>query len=297
MDPLLVLLIAIAALAVIIAVVAAAVARRASLAARLVNLPDLAGRIDRVQSELRGLSELFLVPRTRGVVGETMLEELLSSWLPKGSFSMQHGFANGTRVDAVIRLGNRLVPVDSKFPLESFSRMVSAEGAPAEEAQPGAVDSTPTAGGPLPADVRRAFIRHASDIAERYIRPDEGTLGFALMYIPSERIYVELFVDRPGELYAEAVKRNVVPVSPGTLFLYLQTVAYGLRGLALPEQTTRLLRAVDALRTELAGFSKSFAVAGTHLRNLGRAYDEAASRLGRLEILSERLTAGERDDG
>lgn len=228
----------------------------------------------RLEQELRSLSELFLVPRTRGAVGETLLAELLGSWLPRKSFELQYGFRNGARVDAVIRLGSKLVPVDSKFPLEAASRFLSAH---------------PAADTPLPADVRRAFTKHITDIADRYVRPDEGTMAFALMYIPAERIYYAFFVERQEELFAEALRHNVVPVSPGTLFAYLQTVAYGLRGLALPENIRRLMGELARLRNDLASFRKNFDVAQTHLRNLSRAFDEAGTRLARLELLADRV--------
>ena len=229
----------------------------------------------RLEDQLRSLSDLFLVPQTRGAVGETILAELLGSWLPRKSYELQYGFRTGARVDAVVRLGSKLVPIDSKFPLEAASRFFAGN---------------PTTQTPLPADVRKTFLKHITDIAERYIRPDEKTMAFALMYIPAERVYYSIFVERPDELLAEALKRNVVPVSPGTLFVYLQTVAYGLRGLALPENVEALAGELARLRSDLAAFRKAFDVANTHLRNLSRTFDEAGNRLGRIELQTERIT-------
>ena len=270
-------------LAVIAAFVALAIALAALLFARR-RRPDPVDSVieatDRLEDKLRSLSELFLVPQTRGAVGETVLAELLASWLPRGSFELQYGFRTGARVDAVIRLGSKLVPIDSKFPLEAASRFFAGN---------------PQAGTPLPGDVRKAFLKHISDIAERYIRPDENTMAFALMYIPAERVYYSIFVERPDELMKEALRRNVVPVSPGTLFVYLQTVSYGLRGLALPENLKTLVGELERLRTDLAAFRKSFDTAGTHLRNLSRAFDDASSRLGRIELLSDRLGQQDRE--
>jgi DNA recombination protein RmuC len=165
--------------------------------------------------------------------------------------------------------------VDSKFPLESIQRHF---------AQSTARD--------VPADVRTAFRRHVADIEAKYINPSEGTLGFALMYIPSERVYVELFASRNDELMRAALDHNVVPVSPATLFVYLQTVAYGLRGLAISDDTRRLLDHLRELESELTAFSKSFELAGGHLRNLSRAFDDAGSRLGRVQLRAERLGEG-----
>jgi len=229
----------------------------------------------RLEAQLRSISELFIVPRTRGAVGETVLAELLGSWLPRKSYELQYGFRTGARVDAIVRLGSRLVPIDSKFPLEAASRFFA---------------SNPTKETPLPGDVRKAFLKHITDIAERYIRPDEDTMAFALMYIPAERVYYSIFVERPDELLAEALRRNVVPVSPGTLFVYLQTVAYGLRGLALPENIQSLVDQLDRLRSDLAAFRKTFDVANSHLRNLSKTFDDAGNRLGRIELLTDQIT-------
>jgi DNA recombination protein RmuC len=270
---------AIAAVAIVVALIAIIVASRRREGSP--DVPALIQQIDSVRSELRDLSDLFLVPRTRGAVGETILSELLASWLPPGAFELQYGFPNGARVDAVVRLGSRLVPVDSKFPLEAVRRH-------------GRTDARAEA--PLPADLRKALRRHVTDIAERYISPADGTMSFALMYIPSERVYVDLFASGVEEPMRIALEHNVVPVSPATLFLYVQTVAYGLRGLAIPRETQRLIDSLAALRSDLSAFSKSFELAGTHLRNLGRAFDEAGAKLNRVELRADRLHEGRTDE-
>lgn len=235
----------------------------------------------RLEDRVRALSEIFLVPRTRGAVGETVLAEMLASWLPRKSYELQYRFRSGARVDAVVRLGQRLVPIDSKFPLEAAGRFFASNPAPETG---------------LPGDVRKAFGKHIADIAERYIRPDEGTMAFALMYIPAEPVYYSVFVERPDELLADALRQNVVPVSPGTLFVYLQTVAYGLRGLALPENLKALSGELARLRSDLAAFRKTFDVANTHLRNLSRTFDDAGGRLGRIELLTERIAEQDRGE-
>ena len=279
MNPVVYASVALALVAVVVAIVAVVVATRRS--SSTTEAPAILQQIDTVRGELRELSDLFLVPQRRGAVGETLLAELLASWLPEGAYELQHGFSNGARVDAVVRLGAKLVPVDSKFPLEAMRR-----ASPADEGQPSEV----------PADVRRALMKHIADIASRYINPAEGTMSFALMYIPSERVYVELFASGADALMRQALERNVVPVSPATLFLYLQTVAYGLRGLSIPERTQRLLESLAALRTDLDAFSRSFEIAGGHLRNLTRAFDEAGGKLERVARRVERLDE-DRADG
>ncbi|TVQ22831.1 MAG: DNA recombination protein RmuC [Spirochaetaceae bacterium] len=233
-------------------------------------------QIETVRSEIQRLNELFVVPQTRGAIGETLLGELLAAWLPPKGFELQYGFATGTRVDAIVRLGDRIVPIDSKFPLEAYQRYRAA-----------GVEAT---NGPLPADLRRAVGRHIDDIADRYIHPELGTLSFALMYIPSDRVYTDLFAARASDLLSDALRRSVVPVGPSTLFLYLQTVAYGLRGLAIPADAQRLVEQLDRLHTELDRLAKQFRVAGGHLRNLTKAFDESSVALDRALLRSERLT-------
>lgn len=274
MSPGTILAVIAAAAAIIVALIALLLARRRA-ADPLTPVIEATGRLE---ERLRSISELFLVPRTRGAVGETILADLLRSWLPPKSFELQHTFANGARVDAVIRLGRKLVPVDSKFPVEAAARFF---------------ETGPDPSTPLPGEVKRAFLKHINDISERYIRPEENTMAFALMYVPAERVYYSIFAERPDELLRIALEKNVVPVSPATIFLYLQTVAYGLRGLALPENVEALAAELNRLRTDLNAFRKTFDTATTHLRNLTRTFEDAGTRLGRVEDLAERMARRE----
>src|SRR5207247_780003 len=156
------------------------------------------------------VQQLLQVPRLRGTIGEVWLEELLRQILP-GHYEMQYQFRSGERVDAVLRLGERLVPVDAKFPLEACQRMLATSG-PEQERE------------------RRAFARSLKDrideIADKYIRPDEGTYEFALMYIPAESVYYEAVMGRSvdpddgGGVLGHAMQRGggsrPRPAGPGT---------------------------------------------------------------------------------
>lgn len=253
---------------------------------------DEAGVLSRLEDVSRSLSELeqvFSVPQSRGAVGETLLSRLLEDWLPKGTFELQYSFREGTRVDAVVKLGRYMVPVDAKFPFEAAKRAMEKEadargsrGTAGSRRGGGARGGTSRATGGGGGELRTAFMRHVNDIAERYIRPDEGTLGFALMYIPSERVYQFVFVDQGDDLLGEAMGRGVVPVSPSTLFLYLQTVAYGLRGFAISKDARTLLSRFTAARTEGTELAKALSVAQTHLKNLHKALSEVDDRVDRL---------------
>src|ERR671934_3094433 len=149
--------------------------------------------------DLGQLQQILRPPKARGGFGELLLENLLRDRLPPTAYALQYGFAGGERVDAVIRV-DRLVPIDSKFPLDNFERMVNADN-DIERQQ-----------------FEKLFARdvkaHVDAIASKYIRPDEGTYDFAFMYLPSEAIYYELACGKTGALLAYAHEKSVIPVSP-----------------------------------------------------------------------------------
>src|SRR6266576_1807363 len=149
-------------------------------------------------------------------LGELLLGNLLRDRLPPEAYSLQYGFKSGERVDAVIRV-DRLAPIDAKFPLDNFERLVDAQESSERELH------------------EKAFARdvkgHVDAISSKYIRPDEGTDDFAFMYLPSEAIYYELVCGKTGALLSYAHEKRVLPVSPTTLRAYLQVVLLGLKGL------------------------------------------------------------------
>lgn len=244
---------------------------------RLSALEDIRGGLDE-------LSKIFLVPYARGGLAEDLLENLLKNWLPKGTYQMQYGFRSGERVDAVVRLGAYLVAIDSKFPLEAIRRSIEASEGPGAEEPPGGRFS-------LTGEARRSYLKHIKDVASKYIRPDEGTLSFALLYIPSEMVYYHGFVESGSDLLEAALNLRVIPVSPSSLFLYLQTVAYGLKGFAFQEKAAELARFVYQLKTDYQNLARSLGVAGTHLKNLDRAFDDAMGKLDGLESSIDKLDA------
>jgi len=241
---------------------------------------ELQGRLnelERISRHLEELRTLFILPRTRGDVGETLLSGLLENWLPKENFSLQYSFSTGSRADAVIHMGKYMVAVDAKFPLQSVKEAllpdISGDSNPVPE---------------IPAQTRRTFIQHAKEIAAKYIRPEEGTLQFALMYIPAESLYYRCFVEE-SSLTAAVMEYKVVPVSPSTLFLYIQTVAYGLRGFRFSQKAEQMIAHLFELQTELRSFEKNLGTTATHLKNLTNAFDSLTGSYRKIDTLMQRI--------
>jgi DNA recombination protein RmuC len=237
------------------------------------KIQELAGGMTR-------LEDLLKPPKIRGGLGETFLEQALADVLPPGSWEMRHAFPDGTIVDAAIRVGDFLVPVDSKFPLENFRRSKEA---------PDEVDRK-RARRDFAADVRR----HVEAIATKYIRPGDGTYPFAFMYVPSEAVYCEIVFDEEGVSIADwaATERRVIAVSPRLLHVYLATVCTGLHGMAVEERAKEILEDLSDLRREWNLVEDPFRTLGSHLRNSQKQYD-AASRAfdrfgGKLDTVAER---------
>lgn len=242
---------------------------------RLGKLDEATRRMLDLGQEIAGLQQILRPPQLRGALGETMLEQLLAQILPKEHYRMQYTFKNRERVDAVIRIGDRLVPVDAKFPLEGFRRMLDETD---EAKRQGA---------------KRSFARdvkaRVDEIASKYILPDEGTFDFALMYIPAENVYYEVIIkDESGDsLAAYALKRKVIPVSPCSFYAYLQAIVLGLKGLQIERNAQEILGLLGRLTGDLQKFREHFEVVGKHLTNAKNRYDEAASVLAKFEAKLE----------
>jgi len=234
-----------------------------------------------VGKDIAQLQEILRAPKLRGSFGELFLGDLLAQILPPKSFTLQYPFKSGDIVDAVVKLG-RLVPVDAKFPLENFKRLVEQQD-PAEKT-----------------NARRKFVtdvkRHIDAIAEKYLRPDEGTYDFALMYIPAENVYYETIIKDDNvavedeSLMAYAFKRRVVPVSPNSFYAYLHTIALGLRGLEVEKNARLILDQLARLRGDFHRFKEDFTLVGKHLNNTRQKYEDADRRLNRFE--DKLLTTG-----
>jgi DNA recombination protein RmuC len=248
------------------------------------NVQSHLGKVEVVTKEvlekarnISSLEDLLRAPKFRGGLGEFFLGDLLGQILPPAYYLLQHRFKSGEKVDAAIKLGNNLVPVDAKFPLENFKKYVQEEAAKEKEA------------------LRKKFVadvnKHVDDIASKYILPDEGTYNFALMYIPAENIYYETIIkdEAFGEeksIFSYALQRRVIPVSPNSFYAYLQVIVLGLKGMQIEKSAQAIFQTLAQLRGDLSRFRNDFQTMGTHLANAKTRFDEAEKRL---EKFTDRL--------
>jgi DNA recombination protein RmuC len=237
---------------------------------QLGQLRETNRQIYEIGKDISSLQELLRVPKFRGSMGETLLENLLAQVLPKEHYSMQHRFQSGDAVDAVVRLGQRLVPVDAKFSLENFQKMLDTQDEHAKDSY------------------RKKFVQdvknRVEEIAAKYILPAENTFDFALMYIPAENVYYEVIIKE--ELFSYSMSKKVIPVSPNTFYAYLEVICLGLKGLKVEENAKAILKDLSALIIELNKFKEDFEIIGTHLFNASSKYADSQKKL---EKLSDRL--------
>ncbi|MBI2083391.1 MAG: DNA recombination protein RmuC [Deltaproteobacteria bacterium] len=238
---------------------------------RLGKLEVATEQIHAVGRDIATLQESLRSPKFRGGFGEFTLETILSQILPGEFFTLQYRYKSGEIVDAVIQTKEGLIPVDSKFPLPNFKRIIEA---PTDEEKKSA---------------RKDFVRdvrkHVDDIV-KYIRPEEGTLPFALMYIPAENVYYETIIkeDEVGSEFLDyAQKKRVFPVSPNSFYAYLQTIAIGLRGMKIEEWAKTIDANLQSLKQDLGRFVEEFSQVGGHLKNLRLKYESAEKRLERFQ--------------
>jgi len=231
---------------------------------------DLSKATQTLQSVLGGA-------KTRGTLGEITLERILDDALPKSSYDLQYQFAStGAIVDAVVRSSERLLCIDSKFPLEAYRRVLETGD-----------------------DARREFCsavrKHADSIAEKYILPGEHTFDYALMFVPSEGVYYELLMSadaKYGPLDEYCRAKRVFPVSPNTFYACLSAVAISLRGQKLEESARHIFAGLEGLKKQLDSFGTVYEKLGTHLRHAQQSYEDADSKLTRAQNSLEQLSEG-----
>lgn len=238
------------------------------------RLTEASRHMEEVGKDIASLSDILRAPKLRGGIGELLLGDLLSQILSPEHYKLQHSFSSGNRVDAVIILKVGMVPIDAKFPLESFQRMITSSEDEDQKKH------------------KREFTRvvkgHIDSIAQKYILPDEGTFDFALMYIPAENVYYETIIKDEGlgeerSLLSYALEKRVIPVSPNSFYAYLQAIALGLKGLQIEKKAQEIMGYLARIEGDFDRFKSEYSTLGGHIERARKKYDDASKSLGRFE--------------
>jgi DNA recombination protein RmuC len=240
---------------------------------QVVNLAD----------QLRGIEDILKNPKQRGILGEYFLEETLKNVLPANSYQMQYKFLNGEIVDAVVFVKDKIIPIDSKFSLENYERLINEK------------DSS------VRADLEEQFkvdLKKRIDETAKYVRPEENTMDFAFMFVPSEAIYYDILVNNGGAVklatrdlidYAFK-KKKVIIVSPTSFLAYLQTVLQGLRALQIEESAKEIRQRVEELGKHLTSYEEYMKKLGGHLGTSVNMYNQAYKEFGKVDKDVLRIT-------
>lgn len=226
----------------------------------LTKLKSATENILEVGKNIQSLQDILKPPKLRGVLGELMLEQVLAQVLPSQTYKMFHKFQNGDIVDAVVKLkDSQILCIDAKFPLDSIKEHITNNVQNLES---------------LPSQFVRDVKKHIDSISTKYILPNEGTLDFALMYIPAESIYYEIIL-RDDKITTYAKEKHVFPVSPLSLYSYLSTILIGLKGMDIEKNAKQILGQIGNIRIGVENFLGEFEKIGTHINNAKSKYDSS----------------------
>ena len=248
---------------------------------QLGNLGKTVQNMEDIGKNISNLQDILQAPKLRGNLGEFFLADLLKQLFPGANYEMKYNFKNGTQVDAVIKLGGNIVPVDSKFPLESFQRLIKAEN---EEDRK---------------TFKKEFIssvkRRIDEIASKYINPAEGTFDFAIMYIPAENVFYETiindsFTNKDFELLHYAQEKRVITVSPNSFYAYLMAIVYGLKGMNIEQEAKTILGEITQVQDKFGKFFTDYSLVGKHLSSAINKFNETAKNAEKLNDQVGKLT-------
>lgn len=250
---------------------------------KLTRLDETNRQVMGFSDQLQQLQDILKNPKQRGVLGEYFLETVLKNVLPPKSFQLQYAFKNGEAVDAVIFVGDKIIPIDSKFSLENYNR-VASERDPLERER-----------------LEKVFkqdLKNRIDETSKYIRPEEGTMDFAFMFIPAEAIYYDLLVNQIGvvkmntrDLIEYAFnEKHVMIVSPTSFLAYLQTVLQGMRALQFEESAKEIRQRVEQLGRHLMSYENFLTKLGQHLGTTVNTYNAAAKEFKKVDKDLYRIT-------
>lgn len=239
--------------------------------------------------QLQSLENILKNPKQRGVLGEYYLETVLKNVLPPNSYQMQYKFKNGEIVDAAVFVKDKIIPIDSKFSLENYNKIVQ------ESEQSKKIE------------LEKQFkidLKNRIDETSKYIRPEEGTTEFAFMFIPSEGIFYDLLINQVGAIKVNTQdlieyafrERRVIIVSPTSFLAYLQTVLQGLRALQIEESAKEIRKRVEILGKHLLAYNDYLERLGTHLTTSVNAYNSACKEFLKIDKDVLKITEAEREN-
>ena len=237
------------------------------------------GQMSEIGRSMRELQDFLKSPKLRGNIGEQVLKDLISQMFPKKSFHIQYQFKSGEKVDAAIQTDAGILPIDSKFPMENFQKMVKAENN---------LDKN-FAQKEFGKDIKK----HISDIAKKYILPEEGTMDFALMYVPSESVYYELV--NMLDIMEFAKQSRVYIVSPTTLYAHLQTILLSYEGKKIETRSRDLFKMLRALQVDYNKVEENMLVLGKHINNAASQFANVNMGLSQIgQKINSTKSLGER---
>ncbi|MCX6720406.1 MAG: DNA recombination protein RmuC [Candidatus Staskawiczbacteria bacterium] len=252
---------------------------------KLTKLDETNRQVVGFADQLKSLQDILKNPKQRGILGEYYLETVLKNVLPPSSFQMQYSFSNGEIVDAVVFVDKRIIPIDSKFSLDNYNRMLQTND---------------------PVEIKRletAFVNDLKlriDETAKYVRPEEKTMDFAFMFIPSEAVYYDLLINKVGVIAEDtnnliyyAGKKKVIVVSPTSFLAYLQTVLQGLRNQKISEQAQTIIKEVERLGKHLFTYSEHFNRLGQHLDETVGSFNKAKVEFAKVDKDVIKLAGGE----
>ncbi|OGF77969.1 hypothetical protein A3F23_03180 [Candidatus Giovannonibacteria bacterium RIFCSPHIGHO2_12_FULL_43_15] len=241
---------------------------------KLTRLDETNKQVVNFAEQLRKLQDILQNPKQRGILGEYYLETVLKNVLPPGSFQMQYAFRDGDIVDAVVFVDKRIIPIDSKFSLENYNRILETHNLEEKKKYEKALVSD---------------LKIRIDETSKYVRPQEGTMDFAFMFIPSEAIYYDLLINKVGaviedkNLISYAGQKKVIVVSPTSFLAYLQTVLQGLRNQKISEQAQDIIKHVGSLGRHLLTYQDNFQKVGKSLSATVSAYDKSYQEFSKID--------------
>ncbi|MDR2941853.1 MAG: DNA recombination protein RmuC [Treponema sp.] len=247
---------------------------------KLGALEATTNHIQELGKDISKLQDILQAPKLRGNLGEYLLEELLKQILPGANYAVKHNFKNGTQVDAIIKLAGYIVPVDSKFPLESYQRLTET----------GNEENKKVFKKEFIASVKKRI-----DETAKYINPAEGTFDFAMMYIPAENVFYEViindsFTNKEYELLNYAMSKHIIPVSPNSFYAYLMALVFGLKGLKIEQEAKTILGELSQVQGKFEKFFTDYSLVGKHISSAAGKYADSEKSAGKLQDQINKIT-------